>query len=83
MSHNVEELGMLAKEKKSTWIKSCKESSKRETEKNAISEGLAEDAKVDDGARSRLRRALKQLRKDKKRAARELLEEMQQNVGNR
>ena len=32
ISHNVEELGMLVKEKRITWIKSCKESSKRETE---------------------------------------------------
>ena len=65
---------MLVKEKKSTWIK--------ETEVFAMSEGMAEDAKVDDGASSRLRRALKQLRKDREeeRAARELLEEMQQNV---
>ena len=44
---------------------------------------MAEDAKVDDGVRTRLRRALKQLRKDREeeRAARELLEEMQRNVG--
>ena len=49
---------------------------------HAFSEGMAEDAKVDDGARSRLRRALKQLRKDREeeRAARELLEGMQQHV---
>ena len=67
---------MLVNEKESTWIKSCKESSKRETEVYAKSEGMAEEAKVDDGARSRLRSALKQLRKDteEERAARELLE---------
>ena len=82
VSHNVEELGMIVKEKKSTWVKSCKENSKRETEICAISEGMAEDATVEDGDKSRLRRALKQLRKDrdKENAVREFLEEMQQNV---
>ena len=72
----VEELGVLVKEKESTSIKSCKESSKRETDVYAKSEGVAEEAKVDDGARSRLSSALKQLRKDteEERAARELLE---------
>ena len=73
---------MPVKEKKSTWIKSSKVISKRETEIYAISDGMAEDAKVDDSDRSRLRRALKQLRKDREeeRAARKFLEEMQQNV---
>ena len=56
-SHCVEELGTLVREKKSTWIKSCKESSKKkDTEVSAKSEGVAEHAKVDEGARSRLRR---------------------------
>ena len=43
---------------------------------------MAEDAKVDDGIRTRLKRALKKLRKDREveRAARELQEEMQRNV---
>ena len=78
---------MFVKEKKSTWVKSwvksCKESSKRETEIYAISEGMAEDTKFEDGDKSRLRKALKQHRKDRHEgnAARELLEEMQQNVG--
>ena len=81
ISHDVEELDMLVKEKRSTWVKSCKENSRTKTEIYAR-EGMAEDVKVDDGARSRLRRGLEQLRKDKEeeRAARELLEEMQQNV---
>ena len=67
---------MLVKEKKSTWVKSCKENSRTKTEIYAR-EGMAEDVKVDDGARSRLRRGLEQLRKDKEeeRAAHELLEE--------
>ena len=44
---------------------------------------MTENEKAEDGDKSRLRKALKQLRKDKeeeKGAARELLEEMQQNV---
>ena len=43
---------------------------------------MADDAKCDDGDRGRLRRALNQLRKDRReeRAARELQEEMQQYV---
>ena len=78
----MEELGIFAKEKKSTWIKRCMESSERETELFTTSEGMAEDAKADDGDKSRLRRALKQVRKDREeeRAARQLLKEMQQNV---
>ena len=42
---------------------------------------MAEDAKVDDGTRTRIKKGLKQLRKarDEERAA-ELLEEMQQKV---
>ena len=69
ISHDVEELDMLVKEKKSTWVKSCKENSRTKTEIYAR-EGMAEDAKV-------VKRALEQLRKDKEeeRAARELLEE--------
>ena len=44
--------------------------------------GKYDDAKVEDGDKGRLRKALKQLRKDRDEegAARELLEEMQQNV---
>ena len=47
-----------------------------------FSEGMAEDVNVDDGVRTRLRRALKQLRKDteEEKAAKELREEMQRNV---
>ena len=40
---------MLVKEKKSTWVKRSKESAKRETEKNKMSESMADDAKVEDG----------------------------------
>ena len=29
VSHTVEQLGFLAKDKKSTWVRSCKESSKK------------------------------------------------------
>ena len=48
----------------------------------AYIEGMAEDAKVDDGDKSRLRRALKQLRKDREeeRPARELLDEAQERA---
>ena len=63
-SHSVDEMGLLVKEKKGTWIKSCRESSKRETEVFAIPEGVAEAAKVDDGTRrTRIKKGLKQLRK--------------------
>ena len=82
ISHNVEELGVLLKEKKTHGSKVARKVRNCETEIFAISEGMAEDAKVDDGDRSRLMRALKELRKDREeeRAARELLEEMQQNL---
>ena len=75
------ELVLLVKEKKSTWVKSCKEISKREIEVYAISEGMAEDSKVDDGIRTRIKKGLKQLRNAREeRAARELREEMQEHV---
>ena len=79
ISHTVEELGTLVKEKKSTWIKGCV---RKEKPKYASSEGIAENANVEDGDKSRLRKALKQLRKDREEesTARELLEEMEQNV---
>ena len=54
ISRTVEELGTLVKEEKSAWIKSCNETSKRETD-NTVSEGMAEDANVDYGDKSRLR----------------------------
>ena len=54
ISRTVEELGTLVKEKKSAWIKSCNETSKRETD-NTVSESMAEDANVDDGDKSRLK----------------------------
>ena len=82
ISHSVEELETLVKEQKNTWAKSCKESSKRKTGINAMSEGMADDVKIEDSDKGRLRKALKQHRKDRdeENAARELLEEMQQNV---
>ena len=49
---------MLVKEKKSTWINICKESAQRETEMYALSEAMAQDAKVDDGDKFRLKRSL-------------------------
>ena len=43
----MDELGLFVKEKTSTWVKSCRESSERETEAYATSKGMAEDSKVD------------------------------------
>ena len=72
--HNVEELEVLVKEKKSTWVKICIRAQKRETEVYATSEGMAEDAKVDDGIKTRIKKGFKQLRKarEEERAAKEL-----------
>ena len=77
----MDELGLLVKEKRSTWVKSCRESSKRETKICALSEGMAEDAKLD-GVRARIKKALKQLSqaREEERAAKELQEEMKENV---
>ena len=41
VSHTVEELGMMAKDKKGPLVKSCKESSKRESEVLVMAEELA------------------------------------------
>ena len=59
----MDELVLLVKEKKGTWIKSCRESSMRESEVFAISEGMAEASKIDDGIRTRIKKGLKQFRK--------------------
>ena len=76
------ELVLLVKERKRKALvsKACKEISTREIEVCAVSEGLAEDSKVD-GIRTRINKGLKQLRKAREeRAARELQEEMQEHV---
>ena len=65
ISHNVEELGTLVKEKRNTGAKSCKESSKCETEIYIVSERMADDDKVEDCDKGRLRKTLKQLRKER------------------
>ena len=82
MSRTVEELGTIVKEKKSTLMKSCKESSKRDTEMHTMSESVVGDAKVEDGDKGRLRKTLEQLRKerDEENEVRAFLEEMQQNL---
>ena len=46
---------MVVKEKK-TWAKSSKECSKRETEIFKMTESLADDSKVEDSDRGRLRK---------------------------
>ena len=56
---------MVVTEKKNIWVNSCKMSAKRETEIFKIVESLADDAKVEDGDRGRMRETLKQLRKKK------------------
>ena len=65
ISHSVDELGLLVKEKKGTWIKRCRESSRRETEVFATSEDMAEAAKIDNGTRTRIKKGLKQIRKSR------------------
>ena len=55
-------LGKVVTEMKNTWVKSCMESAIRETEIFKMSESMADDAKVEDGDRGRLRKTLKQLR---------------------
>ena len=60
----MEELGMVVTDKKSTRVNSCKESAKRETEVFNMVENLADDVKVEDGDRGRVRKTLKQLRKE-------------------
>ena len=56
---------MVVTEQKNTWVKIFKESAKRETERFKMGESLADDAKVEDVDRGRLRKTLKQLRKQK------------------
>ena len=56
---------MVVTEQKNTWVKSCKESAQRETERFKMAESLADDAKVEDVDRGRLRKTSKQLREQK------------------
>ena len=73
---------MVVTEKKNTWAKSCKESAKRETEIFKLMVSLADDATVEDGDRGRIKKTLKQLRKEENEEyeARALLEAVQQTV---
>ena len=61
VSHTVEELGMIAKEKKGPLDQSCKESSKRESEVLVMAEELASMGKNDEHTRAIRKRGLKQL----------------------
>ena len=74
----VEELGMLSKDNKGTWVKSCKESSERETEVVVLAEETAAKGKSDEHTRAVIRRSLRKLRKVEEEAAKELLEAVQE-----
>ena len=80
-----EDISHNEKEKKNTWHNSCKEGSKRETVIYTLPESMADEATVEDGDRGRLRKTLKQLRKERDEANEALafLEEMQQNLDER
>ena len=71
-------LGTLAKDKKGTWVKSCKESMKRDTEVLVMADELNAMGKNDEHTRAIRTWRLKRLRKIKeKEAEKELLEEVQ------
>ena len=50
---------MVLTEKKNTWVKSCKESAKTETEIFKMAEIVADDAKVEDGRQQQAQENLK------------------------
>ena len=82
-SRTLEELRMLAKDKKGTWAKSWKESSKRESDVIVLAEDVAAMEKDDEHTRAIIRRSLRQLRKireeeeEEEEPAKELLEAVQ------
>ena len=82
ISLEIDALGSAVKEKKHTLKKSCKESVRRESGQSKMLESAANDAKIEDNARNRIRKTLKQLGKEEAEVseARALLEDMQQTV---
>ena len=48
VSHTVEELGRMAKDKKGIWVRNCTERSKRETEVFVLVEEMAATGKSDE-----------------------------------
>ena len=79
VSHPVEELGMLARDKWGSWVDSCKEGLKRESKVFVMAEEFASMGITDEHARATNMPGLTQLRKirEKEEAAKELLEEVQ------
>ena len=82
VSAEFEAVGAVVKEKKSTWHKSGKESSKRETELYTMVESVATDEKQEERNRCGIRDQLVEVRqrKDEENEARCLIEEMQRNL---
>ena len=79
VSAEFDAVGAVVKEKKNTWHKSGKESSKRETELYSMVESAATDEKQEERDRCRIR-ARGRNRKDEEEEARCLFEEMQRNL---
>ena len=73
---------MFVKERKALGSKVARKAQKERPKSMLTSEGMAEDAKVDDGIRTRIKKGLKQLRKarEEEKAAKELQEEVQEKV---
>ena len=82
ISQNVEELGMVVTGNKNTWVKSCKETAKRETEIFKMMGSLADDAKTEDGDGGRIKNTSRKLRKEENEEyeASAFLEAIQKNV---
>ena len=74
----MEELGTMAKDKKGSWIKSCKQSMKRKTEVLVMADELKAFGKTDENTRTIIMRGLQRLRKiQEEEATKELVEEVQ------
>ena len=70
---------MLVIDKKGTWVESCKESSRRETDVVVQAEEMAAMGKNDEHTRATIKRSLKQLSKvNEEEGAKELLESVQE-----
>ena len=82
ISAEIDAVGTAVKEKKNTWHKSGRESSKRETELITMVESAATDEKQEERDRCRIKDQLAEVRrrKDEEDEARCFIEEMQRNI---
>ena len=76
-TQSLDTLGLMTEDKKNTWVNSCEECSKRDSEIMVVASELLGVELLDEDTRKILQNGLRHLRKirDEERAAEEILEE--------